>query len=162
MLESLITSIFNRYLGPFVENIDGSQLKLKLFTGRLQLRNVVVKPDALARLLDLPVRVVAGTIGSINVDIPVSALRSKPIVVQLDEVYVLAAPHYGAQSVAGRAVQQSALKAAMLGTIERHYVAAAAAAAPAEDGWEVVAPKARKPKRTESGEEGSSGSASEE
>ena len=55
-------------------------------------RYIVIKPDALETLLDLPLRVVAGTIGTIHLDIPLSALRSRPIVVQLDEVYLLAAP----------------------------------------------------------------------
>ena len=35
--------------------------------------------------------VVAGTIGSINAEIPLASLRSKPIVLQLDEVYLVLA-----------------------------------------------------------------------
>ena len=61
MLDSLFTTLFNTYLGPYVENLDGSQLRLKLFTGTLTLRNIVIRPDALETLLDLPLRVVAGT-----------------------------------------------------------------------------------------------------
>ena len=94
MLESLLTSLFNKHLGPYVENLDGTQLRLKLFSGKLTLTNVTVRPDALARLLDLPLRVVAGTIGSIVVELPLRSLRSKPIVLLLDEVYILAAPDF--------------------------------------------------------------------
>lgn len=94
MLEGLVTTLFNRFLGPYVENLDGSQLRLRLFSGKVTLTNVVVRADALSKLLDLPLRVVAGTIGCINVDLPLSSLRSKPIVVQLDEVYLLVAPDF--------------------------------------------------------------------
>ena len=124
MLESVLTSILNQYLGKFVENLDGSQLKLGLFSGKLTLRNVAVRPDALSSLLDLPVRVIAGNIGTINLDIPLSALRSKPIVVQADEVYLLVSPQYsGATPVAGL-VRTQKQKIESLSLIEKHFVVA--------------------------------------
>jgi vacuolar protein sorting-associated protein 13A/C len=123
-LNSVLTAIFNKYLGPYVENLDGSQLRLSLFTGNVTLKDLAIKPDALYSLLDLPIRVVAGSIGSINVSIPLSALRSKPTVVTLDSVYLLVAPWFDGKPVASSIIAAAKSKNALLATIEQHYIAA--------------------------------------
>ena len=123
MIESLLTSLFNAHLGPYVENLDGSQLRLKLFSGKLSLTNVTVRPDALARLLDLPLRVVAGTIGSITVELPLRSLRSKPIVLLLDEVYILAAPDFAGRPFPHDRLAATRAKLRSLADIDRHYMA---------------------------------------
>lgn len=124
MLESIVSGLLNQYLGAFVENLDGSQLKIGLFSGKLTLRNVAVRTDALAKLLDLPIKVIAGNIGTINLDIPISQLRSKPIVVQADEVYLLAAPQYDGSSPVRELVRAHTSKLESLRTLEKHFVAA--------------------------------------
>jgi vacuolar protein sorting-associated protein 13A/C len=43
-------------------------------------------------VLELPVEVVAGTIGRLSLKIPWSSLASSPVVVTMEDVYLLALP----------------------------------------------------------------------
>lgn len=36
MFESIVSSVLNQVLGSYVDNLDGSQLKLGIFSGRPQ------------------------------------------------------------------------------------------------------------------------------
>ena len=153
MLESLVTSLFNKYLGPFVENLDGSQLvgchnetyccdvvgadstmtiifpcscfqRLSLLTGSITLKDLAIKPDAISTLLDLPVRVVSGSIGSISLNIPLASLRSKPTILTVDEIYLLVSPWFKGKALSSLIVTAAKLKNALLRTIEQHYITA--------------------------------------
>ena len=127
-LSGVVSSLLNTYLGAFVENVDGTKVSVGLFTGRLTLRNLSLRHDAIATALDLPVRIAAGNIGTIHLDLPLSQLRSKPIVVHIDEVFLLAAPNYTGKRPAHEFVRQQKAKAELLKTLERHFIAAQTAA----------------------------------
>jgi vacuolar protein sorting-associated protein 13A/C len=127
-LSGVVSSLLNTYLGAFVENVDGTKVSVGLFTGRLTLRNLSLRHDAIATALDLPVRIAAGNIGTIHLDLPLSQLRSKPIVVHIDEVFLLAAPNYTGKRAAYEFVRQQKAKAELLKTLERHFIAAQTAA----------------------------------
>jgi hypothetical protein len=98
--------------------------RLSLFTGSLTLRDLAIKPDALSTLLDLPVRVVAGSIGSISVSVPLASLRSKPTVITVDEIYLLVSPWYAGKPVPSLVIAAALAKNALLRTIEQHYISA--------------------------------------
>ena len=90
----------------------------------MTLKNLAIKPDALSTLFDLPVRVVAGSIGSISVSVPIASLRSKPTVVTVDEVYLLVAPWFSGKPLPSLAIAAALAKNALLKTIEQHYISA--------------------------------------
>lgn len=80
VFESTLSSVLNKFLGDFVENLDGKQLSLGIwggiffqhffpnkilifrFLGDVELRNLIIKPSALDDL-DLPIQIVYGSIG---------------------------------------------------------------------------------------------------
>ena len=107
-----------------IENPFALLQRLSLFTGILTLKDLAIKPDALSSLLDLPVRVVAGSIGSISLTLPLAALRSKPTVLTVDEVYLLVSPWFATKPVESLIVAAAMAKNALLRTIEKHYITA--------------------------------------
>ena len=94
-MNSVITGLLNKYLGPFCENLDGSQFSFGLFTGQAVIRDITLKPAAIESALSLPLRLHRGHIGSITLDIPLTKLREKPVVVTVEDVYLQLLPQYG-------------------------------------------------------------------
>lgn len=61
MFESIVSSVLNQVLGSYVDNLDGSQLKLGIFTGNVVLKNLKLKKEAVDKL-NLPIEVFEGTL----------------------------------------------------------------------------------------------------
>ena len=125
VLESLLGTLLNRYLAPYVENLDSAQLRISLLSGRVRLQNIAIRESAIASLTDLPLSVIAGTIGSITIDVPLGSLRSKPITATVDSVYVLCGPRPTRRTAAATLVRDAARKATALSALELHYADAA-------------------------------------
>ncbi|XP_063952525.1 intermembrane lipid transfer protein VPS13A-like isoform X3 [Lytechinus pictus] len=92
VFESLVADLLNRFLGPYVENLDASQLKLGIWSGDVVLQNLFVKEGALDEL-DLPVKIKVGNIGKLTLKIPWKNIYSAPVVATLEGLYVVAAPN---------------------------------------------------------------------
>lgn len=58
----------NNYLGKYVYGLDPQSLKISVFKGDVVLRNLKLKPEALADL-DLPITVKSGLIGSLTLKV---------------------------------------------------------------------------------------------
>ena len=80
MFESLISSILNKVLGNFIEDIDSSQLNISVTSGLVTLKNMKLKPT-LFDAMPLPFKVAYGQVGLIHLDIPIFNLMSKPLVI---------------------------------------------------------------------------------
>ncbi|CEP17102.1 hypothetical protein [Parasitella parasitica] len=91
MLESLVASILNRFLKNYVSNLNYDQLKIGIWNGEVNLRNLKLRKDALDKL-DLPINVSEGYLGELVLIIPWSNLRNEPVKVIIDHVYLLAEP----------------------------------------------------------------------
>ncbi|XP_054721064.1 intermembrane lipid transfer protein VPS13D-like [Uloborus diversus] len=91
MLEGLAAWILNTYVGEYVENLNTDQLSIGLLQGEVELENLPLKKDAL-KSLELPVEVVAGFIGKVKLQIPVSRLRSEPWVIFIERLFLIAGP----------------------------------------------------------------------
>lgn len=89
MLESLVASILNRVLGSYIENFDPKHLNIGLLSGDVKLGNLRLKRGALDQL-QLPIDVVSGHIGSLVLQIPYSNLKSKPVKILIEDVFLLA------------------------------------------------------------------------
>jgi len=94
MLESLVASILNRVLGSYVENFDPNQLQIGLLSGDVKLGGLKLKKGALDQL-QLPINVTDGHIGSLVLQIPYSNLKSKPVKVFIEDVFIVAMPDNG-------------------------------------------------------------------
>lgn len=91
MLEGLVANLLNRFLGMYVRNFDPKQLQVGLFSGDVTLRNLELRREALDQF-HLPLNVVQGHISSLVLKIPLSNLRGQPVRINIEDVFLLAAP----------------------------------------------------------------------
>ncbi|WVR05901.1 hypothetical protein IAU60_002927 [Kwoniella sp. DSM 27419] len=88
-LKNVAIRLLNSYVGPYVENLDTNALNGSLWSGQVNLKNLHLKKSLLERF-GIPVEIVAGDIGSLTLSIPWNALKSQPVKVTIDDVYILA------------------------------------------------------------------------
>ena len=68
MFEAQVAYYLNQFLGKYVYGLDPQSLKISVFKGDVSLRNLRLKPEALADL-DLPITVKAGLLGSLTLKV---------------------------------------------------------------------------------------------
>ncbi|KAE8355847.1 hypothetical protein BDV28DRAFT_20786 [Aspergillus coremiiformis] len=91
MLEGVVANLLNRFLGIYVKNFDAKQLNIGIWSGDVKLHNLELRREALDQL-HLPLNVVEGHLGELTLSIPWSNLRGKPVKVDIEDVFLLAAP----------------------------------------------------------------------
>ncbi|KAF2674902.1 vacuolar protein sorting-associated protein 13 [Microthyrium microscopicum] len=91
MLEGVVANLLNRFLGMYVRNFDAKQLNVGIWSGDVKLRNLQLRKEALDQL-HLPLNVVEGYLGELTLSIPWSNLRGKPVKIQIEDIFLLAAP----------------------------------------------------------------------
>jgi vacuolar protein sorting-associated protein 13A/C len=96
MLEGLVASLLNRFLGMYIRNFDPGQLKVGIWSGDVKLRDLELRKEALDQL-KLPINVVEGHLGALTLTIPWSNLRGQPVKVYIEDVFLLAAPKEDAE-----------------------------------------------------------------
>ncbi|CAG8982131.1 hypothetical protein HYALB_00003223 [Hymenoscyphus albidus] len=96
MLEGLVSSLLNRFLGMYIRNFDPGQLKVGIWSGDVKLRDLELRREALDQL-KLPINVVEGHLGQLTLKIPWSNLRGQPVQVEIEDVFLLAAPKEDAE-----------------------------------------------------------------
>ncbi|KAI0564764.1 Vacuolar protein sorting-associated protein 13 second [Gracilaria domingensis] len=122
MLEGIVSDGLVRLLGSYVDGLNRESIRLGVWRGDLELKNLRLRPDALAVLfetlgLDLPVTVTAGYIGLLRLEVPWKRLRSAPVRIFMHDVTVVASPvSDGDQSALE--LRDKRLKAARLATDE--------------------------------------------
>ena len=93
MFEKVITQVLNKVLGNFIENIDPSQLKISVTSGKVKLQNMKLK-SSLFDSLPVPFSLIQGQIGLINLKIPVLKLASAPLIIEISDVFALVRPKH--------------------------------------------------------------------
>jgi hypothetical protein len=58
----------NKYLGRYVSGLDAESLKISVWKGDVELRNLLLKPEALAGL-NLPITVKSGLLGKLTLKV---------------------------------------------------------------------------------------------
>ncbi len=79
VLEAQVAYYLNFYLGKYVHGIDAESLRISVWKGDVELRNLALKPEALQEL-DLPITVKAGLLGrlTLKVGLTCRAARTCP------------------------------------------------------------------------------------
>ncbi|KAL3428164.1 hypothetical protein PVAG01_01673 [Phlyctema vagabunda] len=96
MLEGLVATLLNRFLGMYIKNFDPKQLNVGIWSGDVKLRNLELRREALDQLR-LPVNVAEGHLGQLTLTIPWTKLGSAPIKIFIEDVFLLAAPKEDAE-----------------------------------------------------------------
>lgn len=91
MLEGLVAGLLNRFLGMYVKDFDAKQLNVGIWNGDVKLRNLELRKEALDQM-HLPINVVEGHLGQLTMSIPWTNLRGKPVRINIEDVFLLAAP----------------------------------------------------------------------
>jgi hypothetical protein len=91
MAKRLLLSVLVDVLGNYVEGLTVENLKLGVWSGKIELNNMKLKENALDAL-NLPISITHGSLCHISVKIPWTALESKPVKIEIDGVYLQAGP----------------------------------------------------------------------
>ncbi|KAL0222731.1 hypothetical protein P9112_002121 [Eukaryota sp. TZLM1-RC] len=91
VLRDVLRKTIDKYLGTYVEGLDKDSLKLSVFSGNIALSNLTIKPDALKDIHPL-FAVRRGTIGNLEIKLSWAKLKSKPVVVNISDVFLLVSP----------------------------------------------------------------------
>ena len=89
MFEGKLASVLNGVLGEYVHGISTRDLNVAVFKGDIVLKGMRLKVEAL-NALGLPFRVLSGVVGKLTLQIPWRALGKQPVVVRIEELYVVA------------------------------------------------------------------------
>ncbi|XP_020979196.1 uncharacterized protein LOC107640015 [Arachis ipaensis] len=106
MLEDQVAYLLQRYLGNYVRGLNKEALKISVWKGDVELKNMQLKPEAL-NALKLPVKVKAGFLGSVKLKVPWSRLGQDPVLVYLDRIFLLAEPATQVEGCSEDAVQEA-------------------------------------------------------
>mmetsp|Transcript_24826 Transcript_24826/g.98107 ORF Transcript_24826/g.98107 Transcript_24826/m.98107 type:complete len:2113 (-) Transcript_24826:5161-11499(-) len=94
MLEGLLADMLARLLRQYVRGIDRDGVKLGVWNGELELKDLEIVPEAVAILLEsasihVPVNVKYGRVKRLRVIVPWKSLRKQPVRFELDGVTVI-------------------------------------------------------------------------
>ncbi|KAJ8906925.1 hypothetical protein NDN08_003409 [Rhodosorus marinus] len=97
MFEGLVSEALTRVLGEYVLGLDKDKIQIGVWNGKLELKSLALHSEALSILfetlgINVPVTVLAGQIGTLNVEVPWKSLRSKPIRITLSDLSIVASP----------------------------------------------------------------------
>ncbi|OII78355.1 hypothetical protein cand_034130 [Cryptosporidium andersoni] len=88
-VSSFVAKWATAFIGKYLENVSEDSFELGLNSGKLQLRGVKIKEGVIEQL-KLPIKVIQGSIKTINISIPYgNILRSNsnaPLVIEIDEL----------------------------------------------------------------------------
>ncbi|KAF4322496.1 hypothetical protein G195_004563 [Phytophthora kernoviae 00238/432] len=92
MAKAIISSILEGQLGKYVDGLRSDSLVVGLWSGELELRDLALKPHALAEL-QLPVAVASGSVSRVLVRVPWNQLGSASVTITLEGVSALVVPN---------------------------------------------------------------------
>ena len=90
MAKSIVLGILEETLGEYVE-LSRDKLKMAVWSGEVELRDLALKSTALERL-DLPIHVVNGSLTSLRLSIPWKKLGETPVRILMDGLYAQIGP----------------------------------------------------------------------
>ncbi|KAL3812236.1 hypothetical protein ACJIZ3_013504 [Penstemon smallii] len=89
MFEAHVLHLLRRYLGEYVHGLSAEALRISVWKGDVVLKDLKLKAEAL-NALKLPVTVKAGFLGTITLKVPWKGLGKEPVIVLIDQVFILA------------------------------------------------------------------------
>ncbi|KAH3766665.1 vacuolar protein sorting-associated protein 13A [Pelomyxa schiedti] len=93
MLSRVVAEVVSRCVGPYVMGgMTADQIKVGLWSGEAELGPLELNPEAEIPGLNSFVVVKKGSIGRLSVKVPWDNLRTQPVVIVLDNVFLLASP----------------------------------------------------------------------
>ena len=91
MFNKLVARVLSSFSGKFLNGVSQEDLRISLFSGSIDLENLSLKADVFAAL-DLPFSVERSLVRALRVTLPWRALRTSPVCVEVDGLYLVARP----------------------------------------------------------------------
>ena len=89
VFESLLNSILQSAAGDFITGIDTDNLKVGVFSGKVEIKKVQLNHSSLEKKLRLPLKIKFSSIGKLKLDVPWTSLSSSPVQAVLENVFVI-------------------------------------------------------------------------
>ena len=90
MFKQIVTDLIGQHLNRYIEDFDSNSIHFTGFpSSNLRLNHLRIKPDALSSL-QLPIVLKHGYVGSLHVVIPFTGLKSTPVQINLENVFIVA------------------------------------------------------------------------
>lgn len=90
-MEKVVSKVLNKFLGDFIQNLDSENLDISLCRGKIEMRDLKLKQDAL-HILGLPFNIAYGVIKSIDINIKWTKLNSSPLKVSISGIHIYITP----------------------------------------------------------------------
>jgi len=91
MAKSMVLNALTKVFGEYVTGLNRENLKIAVFSGKVELRDVALNPKAIARH-QLPLEICAGSLSKLKVWVPWASLETKPVKVEISDVFLLVRP----------------------------------------------------------------------
>lgn len=91
MFERLVESILVEYVSEWVEGLDAEKMKIAVFSGTVEFRDLQLKTSALDQF-QLPVKIKIGRIGRLAMKVPWKRLTKEAVKIQIEDLFVLIVP----------------------------------------------------------------------
>ena len=103
-VKKILYGVLQDALGDYIEGLTPESLRLGLWSGKIELRDLRVNTKAV-EALGLPVRIDAGSIGRLSIAIPWSSLGSTPVRVAIEDISVTLCAQSDAAALAPETLQ---------------------------------------------------------
>jgi len=91
MFENIVAAILSKYLGDYVEGLESENFSLSIYSGNVVLTDLKLKKHCLSQL-ELPIVVKEGYLGKLTLAIPWKSIGKTPIIIGIEDVYLIAGP----------------------------------------------------------------------
>ena len=88
MFEALLESLLSRILGQYITGLNRNDLSVSMWSGDVRLHNVKLRNDIFQQF-KLPLDLVFGQIGELQVSLPWSSIGSKPVDVLVGDMFIV-------------------------------------------------------------------------
>ncbi|KAG3092587.1 hypothetical protein PC121_g3535 [Phytophthora cactorum] len=91
MLEKVVESVLEEYVSEWVEGLDSEKMKVALFAGKVEFRDLRMRGAALDKF-QLPMKMKSGSVGKLSIKVPWKKLTSQAVKIKIEDVFLVVEP----------------------------------------------------------------------
>ncbi|KAL3664817.1 hypothetical protein V7S43_009997 [Phytophthora oleae] len=91
MFEKVVESVLEEYVSEWVEGLDSEKMKVALFAGKVEFRDLRMRGAALDKF-QLPMKMKSGSVGKLSIKVPWKKLTSQAVKIKIEDVFLVVEP----------------------------------------------------------------------
>ncbi|GMF24638.1 unnamed protein product [Phytophthora fragariaefolia] len=91
MFEKVVESVLEEYVSEWVEGLDSEKMKVALFAGKVEFRDLRMRGAALDKF-KLPMKMKSGSVGRLSIKVPWKRLTSQAVKIKVEDVFLVVEP----------------------------------------------------------------------